>query len=216
MKNAACLLYWKILSILIDLSNCAELLINIFKKKYIVWILGSSIVHWSEKRAIDLGIQNLEFDSNILNIFWKGIRGMKWESLHDTIEICKSKFPSPDFIIIHLGSNDIKFACSKKLFQQIQRDLTLIKEEFPKSFVLFSEILCRQVWRNLKWKEGEKERGMINSETKKFLGGENFIQHPRIIGSKSYLFRDDGVHLTDIGNDYLLEDFKLKLQQIIV
>ena len=67
----------EILSILIDLSNCAELLINIYKK-YIVWILGSFIVHWSEKRAIDLGIQNLEFDSNILNIYWKGIRGMKW------------------------------------------------------------------------------------------------------------------------------------------
>ena len=70
-----------------------------------------------------------------------------------------------------------------KLFQQIQRDLTYIKEEFPKCFVLFSEILCRQVWRNLKWKEGEKEKVMIVSETKKFLRGENFIQHPRIIGS---------------------------------
>ena len=83
-------------------------------------------------------------------------------------------------------------------------------------FTTLLPIIFLKVWRNLKWKEGEKERGMINSETKKFLGGENFIQHSRIIGSKSYLFRDDGVHLTDIGNDYLLEDFKLKLQQIIV
>ena len=53
----------------------------------------------------------------------------------------------------------------------------------------------------------EKERVIINSETKKFLGEENFIQHPIILDSKSYLLRDDGVHLTDIGNDHLLKDF---------
>lgn len=215
VTNAACLLHWKILSILINLSNSAELLTKVFKK-YVVWILGSSFVYWSEKRATELGVKNLEFDKDVLEIFWKGVRGMKWESLIDIIEFCKSKFPNPDFIIIHLGSNDIKFACSKRLFSQIQRDLNAVMKEFSWSHILFSEILSRLVWRNLKWTEGEKERTIINSEVKKILDREHFIHHPKIIARKSYLFRDDGVHLSDIGNDYLIEDFKLWIKHFIV
>ena len=58
VRNTACLLHWKILSILINLSNSAELLIKVYKK-YVVWILGSSYIYWSENRAVELGIRNL-------------------------------------------------------------------------------------------------------------------------------------------------------------
>lgn len=117
-------LHRKILSILINLSNSAELHTKVFQK-YVVWILSSSFVYWSEKRATELGIKNFEFefDKNVLEIFWKGVRGMKWESLIDIIEFCKSKFLNTDFIIIHLGSNNIKFSCSKRPFSEVQRDL---------------------------------------------------------------------------------------------
>lgn len=89
-------------------------------------------------------------------------------------------------------------------------------KEFSRSHILFSEILSRLVWRNLKWTEGEKERTIINSEVKKILDRDHFIQHPKIIAKKSYLFRDDGVHLSDIGNDYLIEDFKLRIKHFIL
>lgn len=46
--NVVCLLYWKILSILINLLNSVELFIKVFKK-YVVWILGFLFVYWSEK-----------------------------------------------------------------------------------------------------------------------------------------------------------------------
>lgn len=63
------------------MSNSAELHTKVFQK-YVVWTLSSSFVYWSEKRATELGIKNFEFefDKNVLEIFWKGVSGMKRES----------------------------------------------------------------------------------------------------------------------------------------
>ena len=52
-------------------------------------MIGSSLVYWSKSRAIDLRIGNLEFDQDFVEIFWNGIRGMKWESFLETVEFCK-------------------------------------------------------------------------------------------------------------------------------
>ncbi|XP_062584620.1 uncharacterized protein LOC134246314, partial [Saccostrea cucullata] len=140
--NVSSLLHWKILSKLIDISSCTDLLFKIYKK-YVVWILGSSIVHWAAQRANDISVENLEFEKTKLNIFWHGIRGMKWESLLDAVSFCTSKFPLPDFIIIHLGSNDIKFGCSRKLLPNMQNDLTEIGQKIPNCKIIFSELLTR-------------------------------------------------------------------------
>ena len=59
------------------------------------------------------------------------------------------------------------------------------------------------------------QRNLVNDEIRSSLGRDYCIQHPRII-RKSYLFRDDVIHLSDIGNDYLLEDFRLKIKQNIL
>ena len=194
VTDAASLLHWKILSILIDLTNCVDLLIKIYKR-YVVWIIGSSLVYWSKSRAIDLRIGNLEFDQDFVEICWNGIRGMKWESFLETVlvEFCKSKFPNPDFIIIQLGSKDIKFSCSKKVLTKMQGDLEYIRKHFQVYNIFFSELLCRLSWRGLRWEEGEKQRNLVNDGMRSFLCKDNCIQHPRII-RKSYFFRDDGVH----------------------
>ena len=65
--------------------------------------------------------------------------------------------------------------------------------------------------RNFQW----MQRNLVNDGMISFLGKDNCIQHHRII-RKSYLFRDDGIHLSDIGNDYPLEDFRLKIKQNIL
>ncbi|XP_062591664.1 uncharacterized protein LOC134253166 [Saccostrea cucullata] len=215
VDNVSSLLHWKILSKLIDISSCPDLLFKIYKK-YVVWILGSSIVHWAAQRANDISVENLEFEKTKLNIFWHGIRGMKWESLLDAVSFCTSKFPLPDFIIIHLGSNDIKFGCSRKLLPNMQNDLTEIGQKFPNCKIIFSELLTRLTWRGLIWDEGEKERSMINKGISDFIGMEHIIRHGKIEPRKRYLFRRDGIHLSDLGNDFLLDDFKIKIQQSII
>ena len=61
---------------------------------------------------------------------------------------------------------------------------------------------------------GKKQINSVDDGMRSFLGKDNCIQQPRII-RKSYLFKDDGVYLSDIGNDYLFEDFRLKIKQNI-
>ena len=70
-------------------------------------------------------------------------------------------------------------------------------------------------WRNLQWKEGEKEKEIVNEGVLRFIENRNFIFHRKITARKSYLYRGDGVHLSDIGNDHLIEDFKLKIKQVL-
>ena len=63
------------------------------------WNVGVNLGQWFKDG-------NLEFDQVFVEICWNGIRGMERESFLKTVEFCKSKFPNPDFIIIHLGSSD--------------------------------------------------------------------------------------------------------------
>lgn len=44
---------------------------------------------------------------------------------------------------------------------------------------------------------------------------KNCTQHQRI-SRKSIFFRNDRVHFSDVGNDYLLEDFRLKIKQNVL
>ena len=81
--NAANILHWKILSSLIDLTNCVDLLIKIYKK-YVVWIVGSSLVYKSKSRAIDVRIGNLEFDQDFVEICWIGMRHEMGKSLRNS------------------------------------------------------------------------------------------------------------------------------------
>ena len=62
--------------------------------------------------------------------------------------------------------------------------------------------------------EGEKQRNLVNDGMRSFLGKDNCIQNPRIIRKSYFFFRDDGVHLSDLGNNFLLEDFRLKIKLI--
>lgn len=63
--------------------------------------------------------------------------------------------------------------------------------------------------------ERRGERTIINLEVKKILGKEHFIHHPNVI-AKSNMFKDDGVHLSDMRNDYLIVDFKLMINNFVL
>ena len=132
------------------------LLIKIYKK-YVVWIVGSSIIYWSKSRAINWRIGYLEFEKDFVEICLTGTWGMKWYSFSETVQFCKSKFPNPDFIIINFGSNDIIFSCFQKLLDKMQGDLEYIRKHFQVYNMIFSEFLCRHTWRRLKWEEGKSK-----------------------------------------------------------
>ena len=90
----------------------------------------------------------------------------------------------------------------------MKNDIALLSEQFSNSTIVFSELLPRQTWRNLSLYEGEKRRVEINVSVSNFLIGMGgmVLWHRNIQGGRRDLFRHDGVHLTDHGNDIFLED----------
>lgn len=98
----------------------------------------------------------------------------------------------------------------KEIFQRIQTRL-------PNTILGWSHILPRSSWRysnNVKSQNFAAKR--INSfMSKLFVQNDGFyISYPEIAWDSYGLFRKDGVHLTELGNDILLYNLQSTLQQI--
>lgn len=199
------------------LIDSALLVFGFFTEKVterIVWIVGSSIIYWAEQRTFDREISNLDLDYLGIKIYWKGIRGMKWESLITILE-SMSHLPEPDVLVIHLGSNDIMSIESRVLIQLMKHDLQIIRGMFPETVIVFSEILARLKWRgNESPEEGEQRRTLVNKKICKHLikRGGFVISHPGVSVEMLDLFRIDGVHMNNKGNDVLIDEFGIALE----
>ena len=63
---------------------------------------------------------------------------------------CYEGCPSPDMILIHLGSNDIGTIKTCNLIENIETDILRLKLLFPKCRIIWSELLTRRYWHNAK------------------------------------------------------------------
>ena len=208
-QNITSIFHWKILSILLDMNKIHTVYLknnNLQKNKKIL-IVGSSFIYWAHQRSTmlnssDLGLKNVQ-------ITWHGIRGMKWCSLVETVNSLTDN-NSPDIMVIHLGSNDISFCSSLPLIKKMKTDISLFTEKFGNTILIFSEVLSRRFWGRIDGWEGEKKKIYINKEVGSFVEekGGKVVGHNKIYWKNKSLFRGDGIHLSDKGNDILLEDFK--------
>ena len=199
------LLHWRILAILLAFGECY---INIHHCDNRISIVGSSIVYWAGKRALSVGMGNLENNQ----IDWRGIRGMKWESLMG--ELTGGNISSTSSVIcVHLGSNDISYNSAPALIEKMKQTLQFCFTNYPNSKIVYSELLSRRVWRKLSHEEGERRRIKVNKEISDFVrsNGGLVICHNQIRWEEKKLFRDDGVHLSDMGNDIFLKDLEENL-----
>lgn len=169
-----------------------------------VWIVGSSIVYWAHKRASQLRDINLGIKTSEACVEWYGTRGMRWNALLPKLmELVQSK-PPPDVLILYVGSNDVGYVKPMDLVKMIKNDLGTIKEMCPDTQLIYNEILSRINWRGASNNEdGEQQRLTINKYVKpavESMGGF-MIHHPDIRNVNLTLYRDDGVHLNDVGYD---------------
>ena len=106
-----------------------------------VWFFGSSIVYWAQRNALARkGGQDLGLQSRGANIRWFGKRGMLWNELKDSVEKKIITTPTPGFLIIQLGSNDLGKTQNSELIQDINRDILRIKLLLPNTRIVWSEI----------------------------------------------------------------------------
>ena len=131
---------------------------------------------------------------------------------------CYDGCRSPAMILIHLGSNDIGTIKTFNLIENIETDILRLKLLFPNCLIIWSELFMRRYWHNAKKGTAlEKARKRVNCAIKNFVLSEGNceIRHPNIRAWKKTLFRHDGVHLSDIGNDIIHNNIQAELETFI-
>lgn len=162
--------------------------------------------------ADNLGLQSIE------SIQWRGNRGATWNKLLQQVQYLSLYNSTPRAILIHLGSNNIATDKSICIRFQIKQDICWLLETFPHTVILFSAFLPRIKWSrtNTPYDALERKRKALNRFTRRFLEfrGHKFIRHDDIDVKTLGLYREDGVHMSDIGNDILNLDFKTALESL--
>uniref|UniRef100_A0A8W8I329 SGNH hydrolase-type esterase domain-containing protein n=1 Tax=Magallana gigas TaxID=29159 RepID=A0A8W8I329_MAGGI len=111
-----------------------------------VWVIGSSIVKRASiasrerKGGLNLGIVNTE-------IWWQGYGGMVLSQLLPKLRVLRRIENDPDVLIIHCGANSLGLIELKSLLEKLQDTLEQIAKLFPRSKLVWSNLLPRFNWR---------------------------------------------------------------------
>ena len=116
----------------------------------------------------------------------------------------------PEMLFVHLGGNDFVTTPLRKLTEQAQCDMKVLAELCPQTVLIWSDVLprirYRGAYRNNKMKKTCKT---FNSAMRAYIRriGGKAVRHQEIKWNLPHLFRPDGVHLNDMGNDVLIGVF---------
>lgn len=139
---------------------------------------------------------------------------MRWQHLFFHLSQLHQVWPPPSILIVHLGGNDLGSVRTLDLLFMIKQDLYRFHLTSPGTIIVFSEIVPRFAWLSSPFsKVMEKMRKRVNRALAKFmplLGGFSY-RHVDLEGGIPGLYRQDGVHLSDVGADI----FNLGLQSSI-
>ena len=145
---------------------------------------------------------------------WHGSRGMKWCQLMDKVKHLLGLKGPPGKLILHLGGNDLASTPLKEMVNDIKNDLQALKVLMPGTRIIWSDITARREYRHaLSSPKIEKARKSLNYKVHVLICqmGGSFVKHPALKWDARDLYRPDGVHLSNMGNDILLKDWQSTL-----
>ena len=173
-----------------------------------LWFVGDSYVHWLEDRTKFRGIAINLGNQSIHKVKWISKRGMHWSELNQVLQYQFLYHEPPKIIIVHLGSNDLTTTTGCELEHKMRDDLRSWMSAFPQTIFMFSELLPRLTWRavNYPYKKIDKKRKHLNNCVRRFMSsmGGHFIKHSDITADTPGMYFEDGVHLSDVGYDFML------------
>lgn len=145
---------------------------------------------------------------------------MRWESFTPSVDANMRTEPRPDWLLIQLGSNDICLIKSKELIENIKSDVLRLHALFPNLKFIWSEILPRRYWHFAEGhKSTENTRKRVNKAVRKIFLEDiplgYAIRHPNIKEKERSLYRHDGCHMSDIGNDIYLQNIQAGFETFI-
>ncbi|XP_063286228.1 uncharacterized protein LOC134571662 [Pelobates fuscus] len=186
----------------------------------VVWLVGSSYIHWAQKRATVAHYgEQLNFPRPLLQLCWFGFQGVSWRELSSEIFRLLGSRQLPDFLLIHAGGNDLGKVPQKELVKCMKRDLDRMMGLAPSVVIIWSEMVPRLRWRHARDPVAVTRcRGKINKMLSIFVRriGGVVVRHCTLETMLPAYFRHDGVHLSDIGNDFLNLGFQEGLQRALV
>ena len=183
-----------------------------------MWFVGSSIPYWAGEYAFNRpGGRNLGLHTSV---HWMATHGLKWKQLDPVIMASRRHQPPPDYLLIHLGSNDLteEGITSKSLVEEIKLSLLRYNALLPNTKIIWSSLLPRRYWQGTPLNAGAKidyKRKRVNKLVHKFLPeiGGLYINHDHNISAKEKtIFRTDGTHLNDQGNGIYLNNIQGALE----
>lgn len=165
--------------------------------------MGSSIPFWPGHHAVTYrpGGSNLNLPPTVT---WLGRRGMCWDEQDKAISEYLARYPPPNFLLIHLGSNDLTTPdlTGIQLTHKKQCSLYRYNVLLSSTTLIFSSMLPRLYWHGVPPQAGRKinsKRLKVNKAIKKFITSEVsgcYINHDTTIQiSEIQLFRRNGTHL---------------------
>ncbi|XP_033024283.1 immunoglobulin superfamily member 1-like [Lacerta agilis] len=180
-----------------------------------IWMVGNSIVHWARERASQRGWgRNLGLPPSV-KISWITRRGMRWDEFLPAVKSRAASQGPPDAMVIQLSENDLAYRKGVDLQWNIFEDFNEIVASFPSMTLFWSTLLERRTWRDCVCPIAvNRARKLLDKAVARrvvALGGQ-VIPHPAIKFSEAALYRNDGVHLSDEGNDAWLADIVLAIR----
>lgn len=180
--------------------------------------MGSSIVkHGFVAARQRPGGINLTLQRMGVSIWWQGKSGLTLSKLKNHIKVMLKLEDPPNYIVIHIGGNDIGHIRLGYLHYQLEEFMSWLAQLMPETTLIWSQILPRMKWRyseNLK--AIERCRLRLNSSVGVHMvrHGGCYIRYPDIKATKDFIM-EDGVHLTKVANGIFLNILQGALESII-
>lgn len=172
-----------------------------------VWCsVGHSFVFWAERHNF------ARRASEVLGgrmVRWLGRRGLRWSGFMDLVLGREQVWGRPEWLVVHLGGNDLRPVKGRELIWRIKGDMARIGEVWPGVRFVWSDIVPRQIWRDSRDVRAlDRSRSRMNWAVSQFVVAQGgvAIRHPRLLVENREYFYRDGVHLSRSGTQVLLED----------
>lgn len=144
-------------------------------------------------------------------IKWLGKKDMKWNDLLPTISLKVSLLGAPDALIIQLGENDLPEQKGVDLSITMTADLHTLNARLPDTRFFWSDMLERREWPKATSPDKvDLVRRQVTAEAGRLIEatGGVVIRHPDITFKHTALFKNDGVHLSEWGQDIWLHSIR--------
>ena len=146
-------------------------------------------------------------------IIWKGYSGMKLTDFERKLSLASTSPPS--VLLVHLGTNDLVGTPIQEIQWRLQQCLLSVSKHLPLTRLVWSEILPRLHYKGASSQaKVETARKTLNRRFRTLVGrfGGHIIRHPNFQQNARHLYRKDGIHLSEVGQNVFLQDLKEGLQ----